>query len=109
MIDLLNQLFAYEAWAAREVLASFRAAANLPPKAVKLFAHILPPNSFGMSASKASRKVFPRGLISPCNSVSHKLRRLPPCGRIFCTVSIQQRFHVQFPIKTARVNPGTAK
>jgi len=41
MIDLLNQLFAYEAWAAREVLASFRAAANLPPKAVKLFAHIL--------------------------------------------------------------------
>jgi uncharacterized damage-inducible protein DinB len=37
----MNRLFTYDAWANREVLKSFHAAARVPPKAVQVFAHVL--------------------------------------------------------------------
>ncbi len=41
MPQQMNRLFTYDAWANREVLKSFYAAENIPPKAIRLFAHVL--------------------------------------------------------------------
>lgn len=41
MIEHLNRLFAYDAWANREVLAGLRAAPTVPARSLKFIAHIL--------------------------------------------------------------------
>jgi uncharacterized damage-inducible protein DinB len=40
MWEYLSRLFSYDAWANREVLASFLAVSGVPPRAVQLMAHI---------------------------------------------------------------------
>ena len=76
MIDLLHQLFDYDAWASREVLASFRVATNLPPKAIKLLGHILSAEQLWyerIQGDPQSLPVWPDFTLQQCESQAQQV------------------------------------
>lgn len=79
MIEHLNRLFAYDAWANGEVLNSLRAASNLPARSVKLLAHILSAERLWyerIHAQKQSLAVWPEFTLQRCEDEAREVASL---------------------------------
>lgn len=59
ILDYLRRLFAYDDWANREVLAALRSAPNLPPRSLKLIAHILSAEGLWLTRLKRQKPALP--------------------------------------------------
>lgn len=71
MLKRFRQLFRYDDWANREVLASFRAAGTPPPRSLKLLGHILGTEYVWFSRIEQERSVlavWPELGMSECES-----------------------------------------
>lgn len=76
MIQHLERLFAYDEWANREVLHSFQIAGNVPPRSVKLMAHILSAERLWLERLQRQNQtypVWPDFSLVQCRSVAEQL------------------------------------
>ncbi len=77
--DRFHQLFRYDAWANREVLASFASVGSPPARSLKLMAHILGTEYIWFSRIKAEKSplaVWPELRIDECREHSLQLPRI---------------------------------
>jgi uncharacterized damage-inducible protein DinB len=78
-IEYLRRLFAYDAWANREVLNSLRAADAPPGRALERFAHVLSAEELWLSRLRqqsATLPVWPPLTLSQCEMEAAKLPAL---------------------------------
>jgi len=76
LIANLTRLFAYDAWANREVLTSLRAAATAPPRALQLLAHIFAAQRLWMERLQSQPQtlpVWPQFSLAECESQAAEL------------------------------------
>jgi uncharacterized damage-inducible protein DinB len=69
MVEHLNRLFSYDAWANREVLAGLRAAATPPARPLKFIAHILAAERVWLERLEGRKQtvpVWPEFTIEEC-------------------------------------------
>jgi uncharacterized damage-inducible protein DinB len=77
--DRFHQLFRYDEWANREVLASFRSAGPPPARSLKLLAHVLGTEYVWLSRIKADQSplaVWPELNIAQCEEHTQQLGRI---------------------------------
>ena len=79
MPPYLHRLFAYDAWANREVIESLKKTGAAPPRALRLLAHIVIGEQLWMSRLKQEKKtvaVWPELTLSQCEAQVAELRTL---------------------------------
>src|SRR5438128_4198793 len=59
MLEYLGRLFAYVDWANRAVLAALRSAPNLPPRSLRLMAHVLSAEGLWLTRLKRQKPALP--------------------------------------------------
>jgi uncharacterized damage-inducible protein DinB len=79
MVEYLNRLFSYDAWANREVLAGLRAASTPPARTLKFIAHILAAERVWLDRLEGREQtvpVWPEFTIEECTTHADELSEL---------------------------------
>jgi uncharacterized damage-inducible protein DinB len=79
MLKRLRQLFSYDVWANREVLASFRREADAPLRSLRWMAHILATDYLWLSrirSEKSPLPVWPELTLADCDRHAAELAKI---------------------------------